>query len=511
MFHLSRIVERALRLHGDRPAIVDGDTRMDYRGLMGRAYRLAGALAGMGLRPGDRVAVFDRNSFRYLELNYACALAGFVLVPLNLRLSVVEIGAILDSVEAGALFVGGAHAARLAGLPPRCPTFGWGDADGLGVDNDYERLLAGAAPYDGPIGADVDAVAQIFFTSGTTGDPKGVCLTSRNLVTSAFDSIIALEVSRDDVWFHAAPMFHLVDAFAVWTMSLVGCRHVAAHFDEEGFVRAVRDEKVTKTSLPPTLINMIAQSGAKRADLASLTRISYGGSPMPEAVYERARQTFDALLLAAYGISEVSGLVCQQVPDDLAPGSAAPWRGVGQAVAHIDLGIVDDDGNMLPAGEPGEIVVRGDRVMAGYWRKPEATAAAIRQGWYHTGDIGSIDERGHLVILDRKKDMIITGGENVYSAEVENALSRHPDVVEAAVFGVPSERWGEEVKAVVYLREGASATSADLIDHCRRLIGGYKVPKSVDIERVPLPKSGPGKIAKHLLREPHWAGRRLKI
>jgi long-chain acyl-CoA synthetase len=239
-------------------------------------------------------------------------------------------------------------------------------------------------------------------------------------------------------------------------------------------------------------------------DLSSLERISYGGAPMPDAMYHRVTATLGCPLVQAYGITETSGLVCQQFPHDLDPRGTPRRNSVGQPALSIELKVIGDDGRTLPPGEIGEMAVRGPRVMREYWRNPEATKAAMPDGWYRTGDLGVADAAGHYAVVGRKKDMIITGAENVYPAEVENALSAHQAVAEAAVIGIPSERWGEEVRAIVFLSEGATVTADDLIAHCRGLIGGYKIPKAIDISPVPLPKSGPGKIAKNVLRAPFW-------
>ena len=495
MLPLARILDRAATLHGGRRSIADGDVRLGYDDLARRVARLAGGLRARGIMPSDRVAMLGRNSFRYVEINLACAQAGIVLVPLNIRLAPREIARILAMTQARLL---------LQSLPFAAgdvPSLAFDDGEPPGADTAYERLIATGPALDPVPGRRDDDIAQIFFTSGTTGEPKGVCLTEHNLVTSAIDSVIALALGADDVWLHAPPMFHLVDAFAIWAVTLVGGRHVIAHFEPDRFGPLVAGERISKTSLPPVLIDMIARSPAlAQHDLSSLDRISYGGSPMSDDLYERARAALGCALLQAYGITEVGGFVCQQLPRDLPPSGSPRVSSVGQPVLHVELRVVDDAGSVLPPGAIGELEVAGPRLMAGYWQSPAATAAAMHDGWYRTGDLGVADPAGHIRIAGRKKDMIISGGENVYPIEVENALCSHPAVAEAAVMGVPSERWGEEVRAIVVLHAGCRATPAELIAHCRGAIGGYKVPKVIEISAEPLPKSGPGKIAKHLLR-----------
>jgi acyl-CoA synthetase (AMP-forming)/AMP-acid ligase II len=494
MFPLTHIVERAAAYHADRAAVAQGPLRLTYRDVTARAVRLAGAMLARGVRPGDRVAILSRNNFRYLEVNLACAYAGIILIPLNHRLAAKEIDGILARTEARLLFQ------ALPYEPRDIVAVTWADDEPPGHANDYEAMIARNQPLDRAAEVALDDIAQIFFTSGTTGEPKGACLTHRNLTATAYDTVTSLELTGDDVWLHAPPMFHLVDAVATWGVTLVGGLHVTEHFDPKTFAVTVRDHKVTQTALPPTLLDMVLRHGIDREDFRSLNRLSFGGAPMPEPLYRKLSAAFGCPLTQSYGASEVSGGVCQQLPRDLLRNGGKFTNSVGQPLPNIFVRIVDEDGKPLPADEVGEIAVSGPRVMAGYWRNDAATRAAIPDGWYRTGDLGRCDKDGHYTVAGRKKDMIITGGENVYPMEVENALLEHPAVAEAAVFGVPSERWGEEVRAVVMLNAGVRATPEALIAHCRNLIGGYKVPKAIDVAAEPLPKSGPGKIAKNLIR-----------
>jgi long-chain acyl-CoA synthetase len=495
MFHLSRVLTRAASLFADRIAVEDGAVTLTYGALAARVAALAGGLAQRGVKTGDRVALLDRNSFRTMELHFACAALGAVLVPLNVRLARLEIGRVLAATEPVLVFAPESFAASIDG---GFSMVSWDDADPLRAPSAYESLLAEPAPLR-ELAAPASDLAQIFYTSGTNGEPKGVCLTHGNLVASALDSIVALEFNADDVWLHVAPMFHLVDAFAIWAITLVGARHVVRHFVAATFADEIAAFGVTKTSMPPTLIALAAEQ-AEHGDprFASLERVSYGGSPMPEAVHHRASRVMGAAFVQAYGITETSGLVTQQLPGDY------PITSAGGPVVSIDLRIVGEAGEDVAQGTVGEILVAGPRVMTGYWRNPEATRAAISDGWYRTGDLGRRDAAGHLSIVGRKKDMIISGGENVYPNEVENALALHPAVLEVAVFGIPSVRWGEEVRAAIVFRDGSSAAPDELIAFCRERIGGYKIPKSFEFRSEPLPKTGPGKVAKNILRDPHW-------
>jgi long-chain acyl-CoA synthetase len=495
---LARVLERAGTFHGHRPAVADGPVRLSYGEVARRVVRLAGGLVARGIAPGDRIAVLARNSFRYFEIYLACAHAGIVLVPLNIRLAPAEIARILAVTEAKLLMQ------SLPFADANVATLAFDDGEPLAADTAYERLIATAPGLERAVEGTPDDIAQIYFTSGTTGEPKGVCLTQRNLVTSALDSVIALELSAQDVWRHAPPMFHLVDAFAIWAVTLTGGRHVIAHFEPDRFGALVASERITQTGLPPTLVDMIVRGTTlAQYDLSSLDRICYGGSPMSDIVYQRATAALGCDLVQTYGLTEVGGMVCQQFPHDLPPVGSPRRNSVGQPVQHVDLRVVDAEGQPRAAGEIGELAVAGPRVMPGYWRNPSATAAAMPDGWYRTGDLGMCDDAGHYTIVGRLKDMIISGGENVYPAEVENVLCTHPAVAEAAVIGMPSERWGEEVRAFVVLNVGYKARPDELIEHCRGRIGGFKIPKMIEISPNPLPKSGPGKIAKHLLRTIH--------
>jgi long-chain acyl-CoA synthetase len=492
MFHLSSVLNRATQLYGDRLAVSDGRSALTYRELGERVGALVAGLCGR-VAPGDRVLLLDRNSLHALELNFACAALGAILVPLNTRLAAREIAAIAAETEPVLCLASDAFAEL---LPANAEAIIWPETDTALAQNRYENLLRTAGPVT-VSGRSPNEIAQIFYTSGTTGEPKGVCLTHANLAASAYDAIVALALDRDDVWLHAAPMFHLVDAFAIWGMTMVGGVHAIAHFRPEEFADVVAQHRVTKTSLPPTLIAMaVAHLAPGDPRVSSLKRVSYGGSPMTEAGHVRATAALGVDLLQAYGITEASGIVAHQLPGDrVNPAS------VGQPVTSVRMRLADGDGGIVDGDAVGEIQVSGPRVMAGYWRRPEATDAVLVDGWYSTGDLGRRDADGHFSIVGRKKDMVITGGENVYPIEVENVLAAHPAVSEVAVFGVPSERWGEEVRAAVVLRDGQIASERDLIEFARDRIGGYKVPKSIHFAAGPLPTTGPGKVAKHLLRQ----------
>lgn len=517
MYTASRILDRAVRFYPDRLAIVDGEVRLSYRELGARVNRLANALTGLGLGNGDRVAILDWNSYRYAEAYYACALAGLTFMPLNSRLAAPELEYIFNDSDARALLMSSPFLGVYEEIRAKAPSLEF--TIGMGLENtpagihDYEALLAAASDRAEPAAGGADDIIQIYYTSGTTGDPKGVCLTNGNVFWCGVDCAATMDFRLGSTWLHSAPMFHLADAVAFWSIPMVGGTQVCVHFQPDRVLELIERERVTITSLPATLIALIANhADISKYDLSSLTQIMYGGSPTPLGVLRKAQEFFpSSLFLHAYGITETTGITCCLHPQDhdlqVPDGGVHRAASCGPPTPLIDLRVVDDDGEDLPIGGIGEVLCGGPKIMTGYWRKPEITAEALRDGWYHTGDMGYLDETGHLYLVDRKKDMIISGAENVYSVEVENAISTHPAVLEVAVIGIPHDVWGEQVHAVVVKRAGHDDTDeAEILDFCRGKIAGYKIPKSLEFAAGPLPTTGPGKIAKRRLRDPYWAG-----
>ena len=519
MLAINQLLPRAAALYAAKLSVWDGEVRYSFAEIYGRVQRLAGALTGRGIGRGDRVGILDVNSHRYLEAYYACAHLGAVLVPLNARLSPRELDYVLNDAGARAMLVAAPFFDVFEAARPKLDSvetvLTWGGAPPVKA-SDYEDALSGSDPVASPAEVASDEIAQIYYTSGTTGEPKGVCLTFGNMIVSALDAVIGLGLTYSDRWLHAAPVFHLVDAWSIWAFPLMGAPQVCVAFAPEVYLKVVDGARPTATGLPPTLINMVANHPKfDRYDHSSIRLIMYGGSPTPLGILKTAMANIPTTYVQAYGITETSGITTLMRPEDFNPNGTpeqvAITASAGRPVPNIDLSVVDDDGRRVPTGTRGEVAVAGPRVMKEYWRRPDKTAEVMIGRRYHTGDIGYLDESGRLYIVDRKKDMIITGGENVYPAEVESVLSTHPAVLEVAVIGVPDERWGEAVKAIVVPREGAQADAAMLIAHCQGQIANYKVPKSVDFRFEPLPKTGPGKVAKRLLRDPYWTGRGTKI
>jgi acyl-CoA synthetase (AMP-forming)/AMP-acid ligase II len=506
--HITQALHRAVGQIPDRPMTVYRDRVRTVAESADRIARFAGALRALGVGSGDRVGIMALNSDRYHEFLLAVPWSDAVVNPVNIRWSPAEVAYSLADCDTRVLLVDDAFAPVVGQLREQAPgletVIFCGDGpvpEGL---LDYERLVAEHDPVD-----DVRRGGQelygVFYTGGTTGEPKGVMLSHDALVVSGMGSLTTGDLfNRGGRLLHAAPMFHLAD-IAAWTIGLLtGATHVIVPmFTPAGVAAAVTEHGVTDALLVPTMIQMLVDSpDAAGADLSSLTRILYGASPISQAVLERARTRMgSAAFTQAYGMTELAPVATLLLPAD--HDDPTLTRAAGRAAAHVEVRIVDPAGVELPRGEVGEVVVRGDNVMLGYWNKPEETAEALRDGWMHTGDGGYMDERGYVFIVDRIKDMIITGGENVYSAEVENALAKHEAVAACAVIGVPDENWGERVHAVVVLQSGKQATGEELRDFCRTHIAGYKVPRSVAfVESLPI--SGAGKILKRELRTRHW-------
>jgi long-chain acyl-CoA synthetase len=493
-------LRRARRIAAASTATCCGDVELTYEDTWDRCRRLVGGLRGLGLTEGDRVAIVGPNCHRYLELYQAVPGAGMVLVPLNQRHAEAELRYALDDAGVSVLFAG-----RDVGRA----------ADGVkhvfDLDAGYEQLLADSEPADLPADLPEDTLAGLFYTGGTTGASKGVMLTHRNLVANAFHYQAFAAFRSDTCWLIAAPLFHAAGSVAVLAMVWHGGRHIVLPvFDPVAALDLIERHGVTDTLVVPTMLAALNEEQlARPRDLTSLRRIAHGGSPIATETLRRATKAFPGVELQhLYGATETAPIATTMSDEqDLLDTPRA--RSCGQPAVGVDVEVMSPDGDLLGPGEVGEVVIRGPNVMVGYWNKPEQTDAAVTDGWYHSGDLGYLDDEGYLFLVDRAKDMIVSGGENVYSTEVEDVLFRHPAVLEAAVFGVPDERWGEAVYAVVVPRTDVSPD--DLIRHCRESIAGYKVPKQIELRTEPLPKTGAGKVLKRELREPHWQGQATRI
>jgi long-chain acyl-CoA synthetase len=488
-------LSRAMQVAAERTAVTCGEQRLTYAETWDRCRRLAAALRGLGLDRGDRVAVVGPNCHRYLELYQTIPGAGLAIVPLNQRHTDAELHYALQDAGARVLFAG-----REVGDLPGCVEHV------IDLGPGYERLIANAEPIDFPPDVTEDDIAGLFYTGGTTGAAKGVILSHRNLVANALHYQAAWSFDPDTCWLIVAPLFHAAGSIAVLATVWHGGRQVVlGGFDAAAALDLIEAEGVTATLLVPTVLAALSDEQlARPRDVGSLRMISHGGAPSATDTLRRAHSAFPEVeLLHIYGATETSPIATTFHHEERFL-DAPQARSCGQPAVGVEVAVVGHDGARLPTGEVGEVVIRGDNVMAGYWNKPRQTAEALVDGWYRTGDLGYMDDHAFLYLVDRAKDMIVTGGENVYCTEVEDVLYRHPAVLEAAVFGIPDATWGELVHAVVVPR--AEVTEDELIAHCREAIAGYKVPKRLELRTEPLPKSGAGKILKRELRAPYWAG-----
>ena len=491
--NLLYLLRRARDQFGNCPATITDDGIRTWREFYTRVERVAAFLLTQGLEAGDRVAVLLSNGPDYLELYYALPMAGLIAVPLNNRWGVDDFVFSLADSGSKALITDERHAALAEQIRAKLPD--------LRVLETPLGSADPAAPFVEPAS---DDVMGIFYTSGTTGGPKGAMLTHNNLCSNAI-LCHASGMSLGAVYLHAAPMFHLADGAATHVATMTGAAHAFIPvFDPGAFLDAVERHRVTATIIVPTMINMVVNHPrVETADLSSLDRILYGASPMPLPLLETAMRKLRCKFQQAYGMTETSPVQTILQPEDHRfdnlDQTFAPVRSAGRPVIGMEIRVVDAEDRELPPGEIGEIVARGPNVMKGYWNRPEINREVLRGGWMHTGDMGAFDANGFLYILDRKKDMIKTGGENVYSPEVESMIVSHPDVIEAAVIGVEHERWGETIRAVAVLRSGSELTEQGLIEYCRARMTHFKCPTSV-VFVAALPKGGTGKIQKNVLR-----------
>lgn len=507
--YLTQGLHRAVQQKPESIAVRFGQRHRSFRQFADRVARLAGALQALGMQAGDRVAMLALNSDRYLEYQMGVPWGGGVLNPCNIRWSASEILYALN--DSGSTFLLVDETFRPLAETIRGDTATLremvycGDGTAPQGMRHYEDLLAEARPVPDTVRRD-DDLAGIFYTGGTTGFPKGVMLSHGNLCSSGLAMHSERVASIGGTYLHAAPMFHLADIGISLPHWIEGNTHsIVPAFSPEAVLDVLARDRVTDVLLVPTMIQMLADHPAMQAprDLSALRSIIYGASPISEAVLMRAMAALPGVsFMQAYGMTELSPLATLNPAECHVPGGAK-LRSAGRASFCTEVRIVDPEDRELPRGEVGEVIVRGPNVMQGYWNQPEQTATALRSGWMHTGDGGYMDEDGFVFIVDRLKDMIITGGENVYSAEVENTLAQHPSVAASAVIGIPSAEWGEAVHAVVVPRPGTAPDAETLIAHCKSLIAGYKCPRSVEF-RDSLPLSGAGKVLKTALRKPYW-------
>lgn len=510
------ILEKVIALYKDKEAIVSENKRFTYGQFGQRVFSLARVLRGLDLDKGDRIAILHRNMHHYLETYFATAQVGAILTPLNYRLSAKELGFILQ--DSGAKFL--IAEARFSNVVERLnkvqsnisQVIWTGSEDVTDVFDSlfYEKAIAVEnSDFLPPPEIKDEDTAHLYYTSGTTGKPKGVMLSHKNVCTHALTAIAELQISDQDRWIHAAPLFHLADAWSTFAITWVGGKHILIpEFEPSKCLSIINQEKVTITNMIPTMLNMLVNSAEiERHDFISMRVILSGGAPIAPEIVKKIIYTFKCDYVQTYGMTETSPYLTLSIlkenllnlPDEQRFSFKAK---TGRPFMGVLLKVVREDGSEIRADneEVGEIIVKGDIVTKGYWKRPDETAKSIQNSWLYTGDLAVLDQEGYVNIVDRKKDMIITGGENVYSIEVENVLYTHEAVLEAAVIGVPHSKWGEAVKACVVLKPNMSATEEEIIKYCKERIANYKAPKYIEFFRY-LPKTGSGKIFKKGLKE----------
>ena len=524
--HIAELLDSAAKKWPNNEAVVCGLETFTYYKLQARVLRLANALMSSGLNPGERVAIIHQNCHAFLEAYFATTNAGLVITPINSRLSSNELSFILQDSGAKILIVNHEYESTLSETISKAKLPNLKRIIWTGVNNDelpqiqntlsleYEECLKNSNKSPLPRSTGESEIAQLYYTSGTTGKPKGVILTHDNVLTHAQGTITEFGLNENDIWGHIAPMYHLADAWATFAITLVGGKHVMLpRFDPAQVLATIKIEGITISNIIPTMLNqMVNVPGAEDEKYPSLRYIMSGGAPIAPELVRKIMATFGCDYIQTYGMTETSPYLTvsllkehlKSLPED----EQFRYKSrTGRPFVTIDLKVVKENGaEVRPDNkEVGEIWVRGPTITPGYWHRPEETAAAFQDGWLKTGDLAVIDNEGYVNIVDRKKDIIVTGGENVYSTEVEHALHEHPGVLEAAVIGVPDEKWGEAVKAVVVLKPGTVVTGEELVEFCKERLTHYKAPWSVDFVDE-LPKTGTGKIAKRVLKEKYWVG-----
>ena len=507
-----QLLQRA-QWYSDKVGFIDGAYRATYARHIDRVGRLCSALGNLGVQRNDRFAVMALNSHCYLELYHAAFLGGGVINPLNLRLAPKELEYIIRDSGTRVCFVDQTFAPLIGQIKQAAGIqhvvlIGNGDVP---HDFSYEALLESAQPQIPDEPEESDPVV-LMYTGGTTGLPKGVVIDQRAEMLNFYHCSMIWPLDDKQVYLHQTPMFHAASMVGVLGAPLGGTSVFMPMFDPGRVPGLIKEHGVTMTVMVPTMIGMMLDHPQfDPKNLSTLTTLTYGASPMPQALLDRLLKLFPQInILQGYGMTESSSVLTALVAEDHRKGGKL-LRSAGRPVPGVNLSIQDEEGRILGPNQTGEVCARAGNYMVEYWKKPEQTAEVFRDGWYHTGDAGYIDEQGYLYLVDRVKDMIVTGGENVYSVEVENALASHPAVAQVAVIGIPDSRWGEAVHAIIVKRNDVTATEEELIEHARQSIAGYKVPKSLEFRAQPLPLSGAMKVLKRELREPFWKGSDRKI
>jgi len=492
-------LKRALQIAPDGIALIDGDVEITYQSLWQRCGQLVGGLRSLGAKDGDRIAILANNSHQYVETYVAVPAGNMVVVPLNTRHAMPELLYALKDSGANILLTDRPDIGELAAVVEHV----------VNLPEEYEALLARSSEAVLGENADENALAGLFYTGSTTGASKGVMLSHRNLIGNTHNWLAAVPNRATDRTLVMAPLFHAAGSNGILAAIWMGaCQVSLAAFEPGAALDLIEKHNINMTlGVPAMLAAMAEEQHRHPRRIDSLQVLSHGGSPITTSVIRRTSSAFPGVrMVEVYGATELSPLATILVDEERLVDDARA-RSCGQAAIGCAISICDPSGRIMAVGEVGEVVVAGSNVMLGYWNKPEQTAQVLKEGRYWTGDLGYLDQAGYLFLVDRSKDMIVSGGENIYCTEVEEVLYQHPAVLEAAAFGVPDDKWGEAVQAVIVLRpECGELDPEQVISFCREHIAGYKVPKNITVSAEPLPKSGPGKVLKRQLRAPYWQG-----
>ena len=512
-----RFLERTVKIYGEKTGVICGEHRFSYRAYGERVCKLSNALKQLGIQKGDRISYLGYNCHRLLEAFYGFPQIGAILLPLNIRLAAHDFEYIINESRPNILFLDRDFIPQIESIRDRISSVeryilleSMANAP-VWITGTYEELLSEASPEPpfalGDYPFEEDDTAEIFYTSGTTGKPKGVMLTHRNLHLHALETLAVSSMDETDIWLHLIPLFHVNGWGTPHYLTAMGGAHIMMQkFDPLNALETIQREKVTRTAMIPTMVNVIlALPEFKQYDVSSMREILIGGAPPPTGMVERVEGAFGCLVHTAFGMTETCPLIAWPElgphldPETRQQRASKSW---GFQMLGVEFRVVDSKGNELPwdGQAVGELLVRGDMVMKGYYNNPKETEETLEGGWYHTGDLVSIGPDGSLYIKDRKKDIIISGGENISSLEVEQVLYSHPHILECAVIGKLDEKWGEVPLAFVVPREGSKTTPQEIIDFAKSRLAHFKAPKEVRIINE-FPRGGTGKILKSVLRE----------